>query len=122
MGRSSYQFQKQERDRQARKTLNPIWRGVGCLLMVLLAVGGYALANWFYIENQVEKWVYLPPQLIWPSFATFLGDGLLFKLIFAGLAMLFGYAIISMIYAIAFPIPPGELDMPPPKRPKRRRR
>lgn len=122
MGRSSWRSKQFEEEREARKTLNPIWRGVGCIMIVLLAVFGYYLAHWFYTQNLVENWIYLPPELIWPSFASFLGDGLLFKLIFAGLAMLIGYAILSFIYAIAFPIQPGELDMPPPKRPRRKRR
>jgi hypothetical protein len=122
MGRSNWQYRSQERERESRKTLNPIWRGVGCILVVVLAVLGYILANWFYTQNLVEKWIYLPPELIWPSFAPFLGDGVLFKLIFAGLSMILGYAIVSFVYAIAFPIEPGELDVPPPKRPRQRRR
>lgn len=122
MGRSNWQHMSQERERQKKKTLNPIWRGVGCILIVVLAVFGYLLANWFYAQNQIENWIYMPPELIWPSFAPSLGDGLLFKLIFAGLAMLIGYAVVSFIYALAFPIQPGELDMPPPKRPRRKRR
>lgn len=122
MGRSSWQSKQFEAEREAKKTLNPIWRGVGCIMIVLLAVFGYYLADWFYKQNQVENWMYLPPELIWPSFAPFLGDGLLFKIIFAGLTMLLGYTILSFVYAIAFPIQPGELDMPPPKRPRRRRR
>lgn len=122
MGRSSWGSRQFEEEREAKKTLNPIWRGVGCILIVLLALFGYYFAHWFYTKNLIENWVYLPPELIWPSFATFLGDGLLFKIILAGLSMLIGYTILSFVYAIAFPIQPGETDMPPPKRPRRRRR
>ena len=122
MGRSNWQYRVHEREREQRKTLNPIWRGVGCILIVVLAGLGYGLAHWFYTQNQVENWIYLPPELIWPSFAPFLGDGMLFKLIFAGLAIMLGYTIVSFIYAVAFPIEPGELDMPAPKRTRRTKR
>ncbi|MBP7693320.1 MAG: hypothetical protein KA764_15455 [Anaerolineales bacterium] len=31
---------------QPKKELNPLWRGVGCLLLVVVTVGSYFLADW----------------------------------------------------------------------------
>jgi hypothetical protein len=49
---------------------------------------------------------------------------MLLQLVIALLFMVFGYGVLSLAYAVAFPIKPGETDAPPQKRsgPPRRRR
>lgn len=123
MGRDTWRFAQHERERQAKRRLNPIWRGVGCVLLVALAAAGYLGAGWFIRENALQGWLYLPPELINVPRLTFLPAGLLLQLFIGFLFMVFGYGVLAVVYAMAFPIQLGETDVPPlrrtgPKRPR----
>jgi hypothetical protein len=126
MGRDTWRYAQIERERAARKRGNPVWRGVGCLLLVALAIAGYYVANWFLVANLENGWIYIPNEAMNPSFlptwlSPYLGGGGIVKLITAGLVMILGYGILSIVYAILFPIEPGETDVPPVRRGQARR-
>jgi hypothetical protein len=116
MGRDTWRYAQHEREREAKRRVNPIWRGVGCVLLVALAVAGYLAAGWFLRENAAQGWVYLPPELINIPGLTFLPSGIVLQLFIACVFMLFGYGLLAIVYAIAFPIKRGETDAPPVKR------
>jgi hypothetical protein len=116
MGRDTWRYVQHEREREAKRRMNPIWRGVGCVLLVLLAGIGYLSAGWFLRENAVQSWLYLPPEMLNIPGLTFLPSGFVLQLVIAFLVMVFGFGMLSVVYAIAFPIKPGETDAPPPRR------
>jgi len=62
MTRSTYSFKKDA----DKKKLNPIWRGVGCLMVVIIFTASFALASWFLdrvtVPNPQTRMV-LPTQL-----------------------------------------------------------
>jgi hypothetical protein len=123
MGRDTWRYAQHERERDAKRRMNPIWRGVGCVLLVALAAAGYFGAGWFLRANAAQNWVYLPPELTNIPRLTFLPPGMVLQLVIAMFFMIFGYGVLSLVYAITFPIKPGETDAPPQKRtgpPKRR--
>lgn len=126
MGRKgSWSFAQHERERQKRKELNPIWRGVGCILIAVMGLAGYAFASWFLQQNAVNAWIYLPPQVFnprVPSFLGFLGNGNLIRFVVALLFVLTAFGILNFVYALLFPVQPGEHDLPTPKRRPRRNR
>ncbi|NIS81688.1 MAG: hypothetical protein GTO14_16115 [Anaerolineales bacterium] len=105
-------------ERQMKKRLHPAWRGVGCITIVVLGVVAYFFAGWFISAGLV----YFPPALIRPPFAPFLPPGAFVQVVVALIFMVFSYAVLSIVYAIAFPIKPGETDAPPPRKTRRRRR
>ena len=72
MGRDTYRYQTLDKEREARKRLNPIWRGVGCLTIALFGTLGYFFAQWFLRENAVNTWVYLPPGAYNPDLPNWL--------------------------------------------------
>jgi len=132
MGRDSWRARQHDAEREKKRRMNPVWRGVGCFLMVVLAVGGYLFSNWFLTQNYVNRWIYLPPQVIFPPItavppilrslvAPLFGPGVLVSLVVAFLFLIFAYVFLSIAYSIAFPIRPGEHDAPPLKRERRRR-
>ncbi len=126
MGRDTWRYAQLERERAARKRGNPVLRGVGCLLLVALAFAGYYFADWFLIANFKNGWVYIPYEALNPSFvptwlSPYLGGGGMVKLIAAGLVMVFGYGILSIVYAILFPVKLGETDVPPVRRGRARK-
>lgn len=122
--RSSWQFQQHERERQKAKRLNPAWRGVGCLLIVGIGALGYLFANWFLVQNAINRWIYLPPELINPNVSgigSLLAGGNLVRFVVALIFLLFAFAFMNFFYAILFPVKPGELDLPTPKRRRKTR-
>jgi multisubunit Na+/H+ antiporter MnhB subunit len=112
MGRDSWTFREKDRERAKRKKINPIWRGVGCILVVILGIVGYFFAGWF-MEQGI---IYFPAAIRRPAFAPWLPENALVQGVIAFLFMLLSYAIINTIYAVAFPIKLGEKDAPPMKR------
>jgi hypothetical protein len=126
MGRDTWRYAQIERERAARKRGNPVWRGVGCLLLVALAIVGYYFANWFLVANLENGWVYIPNEALNPSFVPtwlfpYLGGGGMVKLITALLFMVLGYGVLSIAYAILFPIKLGETDVAPVRRGRARK-
>jgi hypothetical protein len=121
MGRDTWRYKTQETDREKRKQLNPMWRAVGCIVILALAAGGYLFAEWFLNRNAVNHWIAIPEEFINIAAAPWLPDGFIIKIMFAIVFMVITYAILSVIYAVLFPIAPGEYDHPPLKpRPRRR--
>ena len=116
MGRDTWRFAQHERERAAKRRMNPIWRGVGCVLLVALAIAGFLAAGWFLQQNAAQGWVYLPPVIINIPYLPFLPAGFVVQLFIAFVFMLFGYGVLAVVYAMAFPVQPGETDVPPLKR------
>ena len=105
--------------------MNPVWRVVGCLLVVGIGVLGYFFATWFLRENVINGWIFLPRDLINPNIPV-VGDLLsgshLVRLVVALTFLLFSFAFMNFFYAIAFPIKSGEYDLKIPKRKRKKRR
>ena len=122
MGRDSWRFAQHERERELRKRQNPMLRGLGCLVVVAFGLLAYFSSGWFLVANSENSWLYLPPEIILPpEQVPWLPPGFLVRLIVAVVIMVAGYGLLSLIYAILFPIRPGETDVPkPPKKKKKR--
>jgi len=57
-----YRFQEKPKD----KSPHPIWRGIGCILVVVILMMSYATADLLIQENFHQGWVVLPPYLNLP--------------------------------------------------------
>ena len=119
--RSTWMDAQRERQRLEERTMNPIWRGVGCMLVALMAVFGWLFADWFLTANAVNRWIVIPRQLFYPTRLTFLHGGVLIKIAVAFLSLLMAWGIINFIYAIFFPVRPGEHDVETPRRRRRKK-
>jgi hypothetical protein len=122
MGRDTWKFRMQEREREKRKRRNPVLSGVGCLMLVIVTIAAYYFGGWFLEQNQSNAWIYLPPEVIQPPFAASLPPFLFARLVIAFLFLVISFGALSLIYAVAFPFQPGETDAPPMKRDRRRPR
>jgi hypothetical protein len=123
--RSSWQFKQQERERREASRMNPMWRGVGCLLVVGIGAVGYLFANWFLVQNAVNRWIFLPSEVINPEVPVIggaLSGGNLVRIVVALLFLLTAFAFMNFFYAILFPVRPGEHDLPTPKKRRKPRR
>ena len=124
MGTGKYEFREAVSKHDRERRLHPVWRGVGCILLVLLALAGYGLSGWFLVANQENAWIYLPYELYYPPFLpdylSFLPPGFFIRVGIGLLVMIFGYGLLSFFYAVFFPIKPKETDAPPLKRRKKK--
>jgi hypothetical protein len=118
MGRKGGWSERKFYEERAKKgRLHPAWRGVGCIVIALLGAAAYYFSGSF-IQSGV---VYLPNEVRY-ALSPPLGPDMFVRAVIAFLFMLVCFTILSFVYALAFPIQPGEYDMPAPKKRARRRR
>lgn len=107
--------------------VHPIWRGIGCILVILIPIMAYAGAVVLVRENFENNWVALPPELTGSLVIPYLGATVYYAEIAATFVlMFFGFGVLVVIYSFLYSLvgPPryGPLDSPPIKRkPKKRR-
>jgi len=116
---SSYQSERQREEREQRRHIHPIWRGVGFALIILIPILSYAATEVFI------KWNSETNQFPWPYDlmarpGNFLYNGdpwLYYKIILTLAFMLVLYAIFTFFTFIlnsAFAPPRyGPYDVPP---------
>ena len=129
MGR--YQ-QYQTPQRNARSgSVHPVWRGIGCFLMILIPIMSYAGAELLIEQNNSAHWVVVPVELARTVTVPVLGDlpHLYATLVVMILLMVLGFAALTVVFAFFWsaigPSRYGPLDARPIRRsdrpPKRRR-
>lgn len=123
MSRSRGSFVFEEK-KSRRGQIHPIWRGIGCIFMVLIPVLAYAAAVTLVRENLKQNWVQLPSEML-GSFAIPSMGTIYFADVVVALGLLFIiFAIFTLAYALVYrligPSFYGPMDAPPP--PKKRRR
>jgi hypothetical protein len=123
MGRANFWDHKDKESlAKRRQGLNPIWRGIGCLLLSGLTIGGYYFAEWLLRENDRQGWLAIPNSYYSLSFAPWLPDGLLIKLVVAFIFFIFTFGFLNLVYALLLPKEPEKVAPPPLKRTVRKRR
>ena len=60
----------------------------------------------------MNQWVYLPPELLSPSFASWLPQGVFIRIAVGLIVVMLGYGVLNIVYAIFFPVKLGETDEP----------
>ncbi|MDI6814327.1 MAG: hypothetical protein QMD10_12455, partial [Desulfitobacteriaceae bacterium] len=45
-------------------TVHPIWRGIGCLMFLIIPVMSYAGAVLIVESNVLSRWIVMPPELL----------------------------------------------------------
>ena len=135
MGYSGKKFNRKPQERRWR--VNPVWRGIGCAMLILVPVMAWFGAILF-LENNV--WVNLPPTLeknvIFPKMnqpeadvvigwlnANLGGKGVTYaQFLFWGAFIVLGFGVLAVLYGLVYRVvgPPryGPLDAPPVKRNK----
>jgi len=102
-----------------KKDINPIWRGIGLIIIVLLTVGAFWLAG--YVLDKQLLAPYLPfavPSNFTVTIAKWLPTLPGKLLVQIGAALLIdvvSYGVIVFLYGILNPIRPGPTDAKPPR-------
>ncbi|NLG72568.1 MAG: hypothetical protein GX495_11090 [Chloroflexi bacterium] len=114
-------------DRRLMWEVHPVWRGIGCILLVLLPVMAYAGAVLLVEANIEQRWLPLARELMQTVNLPVIGPvpHLYANLLVTVLLVMFGFALITAIYAIADrlkgPPPYTLLDAPLIRRRRRRK-
>lgn len=103
--------------------IHPIWRAIGCILMVIFPVLSYAGAVILVRENFSRRWVPVPVELTGSFILPYLGRVFYIDIAMTVLLLIVGFSLLMVFYAIISRLigPPryGPYDVPPP-RPRRR--
>lgn len=106
--------------------IHPIWRGIGCIFMLLIPVMSFAGAYILVRENFQQRWIAVPAELSVTFVIPFLGTRLYVADIMGTVVlMVIGFGLMTIVYALIYrligPSQYGPLDAPPPKRRKKNR-
>jgi hypothetical protein len=132
MGFSSTKYQR-EKDQRPWK-VNPVWRGIGCMLIIIIPIMSWFGATLFLQNNTIVPlpWQLTSPVLV-PSFNIAQISGVVnsinvylrasnliyAQLFFTGIFMFIGFGIMSLVYAVLYrvagPARYGPFDVPPNK-------
>lgn len=84
-------------DKKDKNVIHPIWRGIGCILLIVIPVISYVAAD-FFVENRARyTWIIIPKELI----QTNLGDPLLWvKLLYTAIFVFCLYLILLVITVV----------------------
>jgi len=108
--------------------VHPVWRGIGCLMMIIIPVMSYAGAVLLVQENFKRHWVPVPAELIMTVTLPRIGS---FPYLYATLMtmlllMFIGFGAMMIIYTIIYrfvgPSLLGPMDVPLERPPKKKRR
>jgi hypothetical protein len=131
MGKTNI-YQKRD-EAKPKRTIHPIWRGIGFLMIVLIPIISYAASLVLLSENAKNGWYPIPKDLYIykiqlvpiPSTEDFLYEKtirdplLVVKLLITMLFSIFFFGIFSMVnfalYSAFGPPRYGPLDVPPQK-------
>jgi hypothetical protein len=120
-------------------SVHPVWRGIGCILLVILPIISYSAAYLLVRENLKQKWVEVPAELagsidfslvsrIFPALEPFfesLGPIFYLDLLITFLFVFFFFAIMTILYSLLFRAAGGShygpLDAPPVRKSPSRR-
>ncbi len=103
--------------------LHPVWRGIGCLLFIILPVVGFAVGSNLVADGFIQRYIAVPRSMLQPQPLDFVGleplpnfyaslaVGLAITIVlYAGL-----FVIYSFLYRIVGPPKYGPKDVPPVK-------
>jgi len=100
--------------------VHPIWRGIGCILIILIPIMSYAAAVMMVDANITAGWVPAPAVYMQTVLVPYLDmpiAHLYANLMVAGVLMLVGYAGLMVFYSVMYSVvgPPklGPQDAPP---------
>jgi hypothetical protein len=108
--------------------VHPIWRSIGCLLVLIGPPLAYAAGHYLVEMNFEYGWLPVPSmfrQMFVIPYLEYALPHALASLIVAVLLLLLGFAVVmivySAIYAVLGPSRYGPLDSPPIRQPRGRR-
>jgi hypothetical protein len=107
-------YSTEPKDRKELRKIHPVWRGIGCVLIVLIPGVSYIIGSLLVDARDKYPWVIIPPDIILKQYS----DPFIFvRLIYAGVITFILFVIIAivtfLITAIFGPPRYGPYDVKP---------
>jgi hypothetical protein len=108
--------------------VHPVWRGIGCLMIVIIPVMSYAGAALLVDENMRQAWVPVPGEFMHNMRIPYIGTipHMIATLIVTFLLILIGFGVLMVVYTLMYRMMGasnlGPLDAPPERRQRKRPR
>jgi len=105
--------------------VHPVWRGIGCVLMIIIPIISYAGAALLIEANQTQQWLPMPAELMGAVRIPYLAvvPHLFANLLISVVLIFIGYGFLMILYAVIYRLigPPSlsPLDAPPERRKRR---
>jgi hypothetical protein len=87
-------YQEIPQENPSKKPLHPIWRGIGCALMIFIPLLSYGLADFFVKNAKLYKWVIIPGEIILPTYKDPL---ILVRVLYTAIFIAILYLILTVI-------------------------
>jgi len=95
-------YQQYQRDtKDTEKRVHPVWRGIGFLLMGLIAVMSYAGANLLVEANKTKRWIAVPQGI---RGGVSWAPDLYSELIVTFFLIMLGFGIITIVYSLIYKV------------------
>lgn len=123
-------FDRRPHPKERPWTVHPIWRGIGCLMFLIIPLMSYAGAVLIVESNLLRRWIVMPPELMMTvriPYVPLPPIPHLFANLLVGLVlMVLGFGALTILYTLIFRLSGGSfltpLDAPPIYGARRRRR
>ncbi len=95
-------YQQYQRDvKDTKKGVHPVWRGIGFLLMGVVAVMSYAGANLLVEANKTKVWVVVPSGI---QGGVSWAPDLYAELVVSFFLIMIGFGVITIVYSIIYKV------------------
>ena len=95
-------YQQYEREiKETTEGVHPVWRGIGFILMGLIAVMSYAGANLLVEANKTKGWIAVPYDI---QGGVSWAPDLYAELIVTFFLILIGFGIMTIIYSLIYKV------------------
>jgi hypothetical protein len=96
---------------------HPLWRGIGCILLILIPIISFAGAKYLVQANSRQGWIRIPAEMRRSLEVPILGPVYFVDLAVTILIIILAFGLITVVYALIYRLfgPPryGPLDAHP---------
>jgi uncharacterized membrane protein YidH (DUF202 family) len=114
---TKYMRPYQQSTQKPRRVVHPIWRGIGCVLIIMIPILSYAIASLVVEANNTQHWFQIPKEIANSLTIPGLGTVGYTELALTVIIMVIGYGILTLFYALIYrifgPSNLGPMDAPP---------
>lgn len=90
---SRYSFREQ--NNPAKKPIHPVWRGIGCALLIIIPVISYVAGDYLVSNASLIKWVIIPQDMIVHQFVA--DPLILVRLLYMAIFVFVLYLLLTVI-------------------------
>jgi hypothetical protein len=88
------QYSSPESKKKTNNNIHPVWRGIGCILLVVIPVISYFTADYLVTNAENISWMIIPQELIVSSLTD---SNILVKLLYTAIFVFILYLILTII-------------------------